>query len=356
MPELQDAKEGDILDLFEVAARHRASDLLLTAGSAPVLRAAGELCRLRAPALEEAAVRRMVYSVMSEREIAAFERDGEVDMAVTVRGRRFRGNVYRQRDCLAAAFRLVPSEIPGFEELGLPPVLKELCLLPQGFILVTGPTGSGKSTTLAAMIEHINRNQRRHVITIEDPIEFLFRSDRSVVEQREVGRDTGSFASALHHALRETPDVIMVGEMRDVETIAAALTAAETGHLVMATLHTGSTVQSIDRIIDVFPPHQQGQVRLQLSFTLLAVVTQKLVPAADGGGLVLASELLRNIPSTSNLIREGKTQMLAGILETQGRLGMHTMDSSLADLYRRGRISREEAVRRMEHPQSLERA
>jgi twitching motility protein PilT len=291
---------------------------------------------------------------MTDAEIAEFERNGEVDMAANIEGRRFRGNVYRQRDALAAAFRLVPLNIPSISELGLPHVLTELSLASQGFILVTGPTGSGKSTTLAAMIGHINDNRRSHIITIEDPIEFVFKNRRSIVDQREVGRDTPSFASALRHSLRETPDVIMIGEMRDQDTIAAALTAAETGHLVMATLHTGSTIQAIDRIIDVFPPHQQGQIRLQLSFTLLAVLSQKLIPEKNSITQVLATELLRNTPAISNVIREGKTQMLAGILETQARMGMHTMDSSVLDLYRSGSITREEAQRRLEHPKALD--
>ena len=343
-----------IVDLFEKAVEVKASDLLLTARTPPTLRVNGELRFLKTDPLEDDEVRKMVYAVMTDAEIATFERDGEVDMAANISGRRFRGNIYRQRDAVSAAFRLVPLEIPGVQELGLPPALEELSLLPQGFILVTGPTGCGKSTTLASLVEHINQNRRAHIITVEDPIEFVFKNRKSIVDQREVGRDTTSFASALRHSLRETPDVIMIGEMRDQDTIAAALTAAETGHLVMATLHTGSTVQSIDRIIDVFPPHQQGQIRLQLSFTLLAVVSQKLIPDKDGEGLALATELLRNSPAISNLIREGKTQMLAGILETQARLGMHTMDSSLLDLYRAGRISREEAARRLEHPQALE--
>jgi twitching motility protein PilT len=346
--------QKDVLELFEAAVQAGASDLLLTANTPPAVRLNGELRFLERPPLDPQAVRELAYSVMTDLEIAAFERDGEVDMAVTVTGRRFRGNIYRQRDAVAAAFRLVATSIPPIRELGLPPALEELALVPQGFILITGPTGSGKSTTLAAIIEHVNRQRRAHVITIEDPIEFVFTSKQSVIDQREVGRDTASFASALRMALRETPDVIMVGEMRDVETISAALTAAETGHLVLTTLHTGSTVQSIDRIIDVFPPHQQGQIRLQLSFTLLAVLSQKLVPTADGKGLALATELLRNTPATSNVIREGKTQMLAGILETQARMGMHTLDSSLLDLYRRGVITREEAARRMEHPQALD--
>jgi twitching motility protein PilT len=345
----------DILSLFEAAVAENASDLLLTANTPPVLRLNGELRFLERPPLDAETVRKMAYAVMTDAEIAAFERDGEVDMAANAANRRFRGNIYRQRDALAAAFRLVPMTIPEIQKLGLPAALEELSLVPQGFLLITGPTGSGKSTTLASIIEHINRHRRAHVITIEDPIEFVFNSKKSVIDQREVGRDTGSFASALRHALRETPDVIMVGEMRDTETIAAALTAAETGHLVLATLHTGSTVQSIDRIIDVFPPHQQGQVRLQLSFTLLAVLTQKLVPMADGTGLALGTELLRNNPAIANMIREGKTQMLAGVLETQARLGMHTMDSSMIDLYRRGLITREDAARRMEHPQALDR-
>jgi twitching motility protein PilT len=343
-----------ILELFETAVRFRASDVLLTANTPPTLRVSGELRFLDLPPVDETALRKMVYAVMTDTEIAEFEKHGEVDMAANSAGRRFRGNVYRQRDSLAAAFRLVPGQIPEITELGLPTPLEELSLVPHGFILVTGPTGSGKSTTLAAMIGHINSHRRAHIITIEDPIEFVFKNRKSIIDQREVGRDTRSFAVALRHALRETPDVIMIGEMRDQETIAAALTAAETGHLVMATLHTGSTVQSIDRVIDVFPPHQQGQIRLQLSFTLLAVLSQKLVPTKDGTDLALATELLRNTPAISNLVREGKTQMLAGILETQARMGMHTMDSSILDLYRSGQISREVAARRLEHPQALD--
>ena len=342
-----------ILDIFRTAVRLKASDVLLTAKTPPTLRVDGQLRFMDLPPADADDLRKMAYAVMTDGEIARFERTGEVDLAANVGGRRFRGNVYRQRDSLAAAFRLVPSEIPAIGELGLPPALADLALSPQGFILVTGPTGSGKSTTLAALIEHVNANRRAHIITVEDPIEFMFVNSRSIIDQREVGRDTGSFQGALRHALRETPDVIMIGEMRDQETIAAALTAAETGHLVLATLHTGSTVQSIDRIIDVFPPHQQGQIRLQLSFTLLAVLSQKLIPVKEGPGLALATELLRNSPAISNLIREGKTQMLAGVLETQARLGMHTMDSSILDLYRSGRICREDAARRLEHPQAL---
>jgi len=346
--------ETGIIDLFETAVRTGASDLLLTANTPPTLRLSGELRFLDLPPLEEGALRKMVYAVMTDAEIAEFEREGEVDMAANVAAQRFRGNVYRQRDTLAAAFRLVPAQVPAIRDLGLPPALEELALVPQGFILVTGPTGSGKSTTLAAMIGHVNEHRRAHILTVEDPIEFVFTNRKSIIDQREVGRDTPGFASALRHALRETPDVIMIGEMRDLETISAALTAAETGHLVLATLHTGSTVQSVDRIIDVFPSHQQGQIRLQLSFTLLAVLSQKLIPEKNARGLALATELLRNSPAISNVIREGKTQMLAGILETQARMGMHTMDSSILDLYRAGRISREEAERRLEHPQALE--
>ena len=345
---------NDIISLFELAVDSRASDLLLTVNTPPALRVGGELRLETTPPLKEDHLRSIIYAVMTDAEIAEFEKNGEVDMAANVGGRRFRGNVYRQRDAISAAFRLVPLEIPSIEELGLPPVLAELSLAAQGFILVTGPTGSGKSTTLAAMIGHINDHRRSHIITIEDPIEFVFKNRRSIVDQREVGRDTLSFASALRHSLRETPDVIMIGEMRDQETIAAALTAAETGHLVMATLHTGSTIQAIDRMIDVFPPHQQGQIRLQLSFTLLAVLSQKLLPEKDGESQVLATELLRNTPAISNLIREGKTQMLAGILETQARMGMHTMDSSVLDLYRSGRVTREEARRKLVHPKALD--
>jgi len=344
----------DLAPIFEAAQSHGASDILLTADAPPVLRIAGELVHLEMPPLDADATRKQIYSLLSDREIAELEREGEVDFAVTVgKSARFRGNAYRQRGAVACALRLVPTRVPTFEELRLPKVLEDLSLAPQGLVLITGPTGHGKSTTQAAMVDFINRTRACHVITIEDPIEFEHHSARSIVEQREVGRDTGSFARALKHVLRESPDVILIGEMRDLETIAAALTAAETGHLVLATLHTNSAAQSIDRLIDVFPPHQQNQIRIQLSFCLLAALAQRLLPRADGKGLVLATELLRATPAVGNLIREAKGQQIASIIETQAKSGMHTLDASIKRLYREGLVTREEAQRCMANPAAL---
>jgi twitching motility protein PilT len=258
-----------------------------------------------------------------------------------------------QKGAVAAVFRLIPSEIPGVNDLGLPPVLEEMVLQPQGLLLFTGPTGHGKSTTQAALIDVINQKRRCHIVTIEDPIEYLHHPKKSVVDQREVGQDTHSFAAALKHVLRQDPNVVQIGELRDLETMGTALTAAETGHLVLATLHTNSAVQAVDRIIDVFPPYQQNQVRTQLSFCLLAVVAQRLLPRADGQGRVAAFEILRNVPGVANLIREGKTSQITTMVETHGKVGMQTLDASLKDLYQRGLVSREEAARHMNDPQRL---
>jgi twitching motility protein PilT len=344
----------DIRRFFDAALKSNASDLLFTAGSPPCARVNGEIVYFDMPALSAEEVRRLVYAVLTQEQVARFEEKLELDFSISYRDTvRFRGNAYRQRGCVAAAFRLIPSKIPTLEELGLPPVLRELALHPQGLLLVTGPTGHGKSTTQAALIDIINSERRCHVVTIEDPIEYLHFSRRSVIDQREVGEDTRSFADALRHVLRQDPNVIQIGEMRDLETISTALTAAETGHLVIATLHTNSAVQSCDRIIDVFPPHQQNQVRTQLSFCLLAIVSQRLLPRADGKGRVAAVEILRNHPAVANLIREGKTQQLQTVMETQGRLGMQTMDAAVKRLYRDGIITRETATRNMVNPSML---
>ena len=256
---------------------------------------------------------------------------------------------------MAAVFRVIPDRVPQLETLGLPPILKDLALRPQGLLLVTGPTGHGKSTTQAAMVDLINTTRKAHIITVEDPIEFLHRNRLSVVEQREVGDDTQGFAQALRRVLRQAPDVILIGEMRDLETMSAALTAAETGHLVISTLHTNDAVQSVDRILDSFPAHQANQVRSQLSLSLLAVFAQRLLPRADGQGLTVASELLINNPASAHLIREGKTHHLYSVMETHGREGMHTLDLSLKGLYLRGAITKEEALRRMRNPDALTR-
>ena len=264
-------------------------------------------------------------------------------------------NAYFQRASLGAAFRLIPNEMPHFDSLGLPPTIRDLTKKPRGFVLVTGPTGSGKSTTLAAMLDLINKERHEHIMTIEDPIEFLHHHQNCIVNQRELGSDAQSFALGLKAALRQDPDVILVGEMRDLDTIATALTAAETGHLVFATLHTQDTAQTVDRIVDVFPPAQQHQVRVQLSVALQGIVTQQLLPTADGQGRCVATEVLVPTPAVRNLIREGKTHQIYSVLQTGGSHGMQTMDAALADLVRRQKISRELAESRSSTPEELRR-
>ncbi len=339
---------------FEAALRREASDLLFTAGVPPCLRFNGDLRAFDLPPLTSAQTQKLVYSVLTHEQIARFEAERELDFSIQYQDHsRFRGNVYMQRGAVAAAFRLIPSEIPEFETLGLPPVLADLVLQPQGLLLFTGPTGHGKSTSQAALIQIVNQHRHSHIITIEDPIEFVHLSQKSVVDQRDVGQDTHSFAAALKHVLRQDPDVILIGEMRDLETTAAALTAAETGHLVMATLHTNSAIQAVDRIIDIFPPHQQNQIRTQLSFSLLAIVSQRLLPRANGDGRVAAVELVRNVPAVAHLIREGKTSQIATVLETHAKVGMLTMDASLKNLYQRGLVTQEAAARCMVNPQAL---
>jgi len=344
----------DIGDLLNFAAEKGASDLIVTAHCPPILRIDGEMRFLAGKPLDPEETKRLIYGILDDSQIAQFEAEKELDFSLFLRGlQRFRGNVFVQRGCIGAVFRLIPTRMPTLEELGLPPVLEEFALAPQGLILVTGPTGHGKSTTQAAMIHIINRRRRCHIVTIEDPIEFVHENINSVVEQREVGLDTKGFANALRHVLRQAPDVILIGEIRDLDTISAALTAAETGHLVITTLHTNDAVQSIDRLVDAFPPHQQNQVRSQLALSLLAVIAQRLVPRADGRGRSVAVEVMKNIAATAHLIREGKIHNIYTVMETQAREGMCTMDTSLKQLYLKGLITREEARRRMRNPQQL---
>lgn len=345
----------DIAQILKFAIEKKASDVILTAGVPPTVRLKGELINTNAPPLTAELSKQMVYGILTDRQIAEFEQKRELDLSMTLDGRhRFRVNIYLQRGAVGAAFRIIPEKVPELDTLGLPPFVGDLSLRHQGLILVTGPTGHGKSTTLAAMINLINDKRRVHIVTIEDPIEFVHKSKRSVIDQREVGTDTLSFAEALRHVLRQDPDVILVGEMRDLETVSTALTAAETGHLVLATLHTNDAVQSIDRIIDMFPPHQQSQVRSQLSLSLLAVVAQRLIPRSDGEGLALACELLYNNVAVANLIRDGKTQNIYGIMETHAKAGMFTMDYAIKNLYAKGQIEREVAAARMRNPKLLE--
>jgi twitching motility protein PilT len=334
-----------------------ASDVHISPGVPPMLRVNGKIGAFDDfPVLTPADTREIVYSVLNDSQRKRFENERQLDLSYAIPGvARFRVNAFFQRGAVSAAFRLIPTEIKSLEALGLPAPLTEFTRRPRGFVLVTGPTGSGKSTTLASMIDLINRSRDEHILTIEDPIEFLHRHQRCIVNQREIGSDATDFTSALRGALREDPDVILVGEMRDLETISTALTAAETGHLVFATLHTQSTAQTVDRIIDVFPPHQQQQVRMQLSIALQGIVTQQLLETADGSGRVCATEVLIPTPAIRNLIREGKTHQIYSALQTSGSVGMQTMDSHLAELVRRGAITRALAEQRASVPEELKR-
>ena len=344
-------------ELLAEVVEHDASDLHLPVGSPPVMRVRGQLERLpNADKLTAENARELIYGILSTDQQKQLEQKRQLDFSYAVPGlARFRVNAYFQRQSVGAAFRLIPARIRSLQELRMPERLYDLCDRPRGLVLVTGPTGSGKSTTLAALLDRINETRAEHILTIEDPIEFLHRHKKCMINQREVGADTQSFNRALKSVLRQDPDVILVGEMRDTETMATALTAAETGHLVFATLHTQDAPQTIDRIIDVFPPHQQEQIRVQLSTTLVGVCTQQLLPTRDGRGRTVACELLIPTPAVRNLIREGKTHQIYSVMQTGTQYGMVTMDSSLADLVRRGMISRELAQRRSSTPEDLNR-
>jgi twitching motility protein PilT len=333
------------------------SDLHLTAGAPPTVRVHGDLEALpNYPKLSPRSLQGMIYAILPQKLRERFEQELELDMSYSLPGKaRFRVNVYQQRDAIGAAFRLIPFEIKTLDTLGLPAVVADLARFPRGFVVVTGPTGSGKSTTLAGMIDVVNTERAGHIMTVEDPIEFLHKHKRCIVNQREVGADTQGFGQALKHVLRQDPDVILVGEMRDLETISTAITAAETGHLVFATLHTQDAPQTIDRIIDVFPPHQQQQVRVQLATTLQGVVTQQLIQTADGQGRVVASEVLVATPGIRNLVREGKVHQIYSAMQAGGRYGMQTMDMSLAQHVKAGRVSQQMAFERCHDPEELQR-
>jgi twitching motility protein PilT len=333
-----------------------ASDLHLTAGSPPMVRIRGRMRPLDYAPMTPQVCREVVYSFLNNDQRKKLEEEWQIDLSYSVPGKaRFRVNAFFQRASIGAVMRTIPQDIPAFETLSLPPVLMDFIKKPRGFVLVTGPTGSGKSTTLASMIDKINEARHEHIMTIEDPIEFLHRHKSCIVNQRELGTDAQSFGKALKAALRQDPDVILVGEMRDLETMQTALTAAETGHLVFATLHTQDTAQTVDRIVDSFPPEQQHQVRSQLSIALQGIVTQQLLPTADGQGRVCACEVLVPTPAVRNLIREGKTHQIYSALQTGGAHGMQTMDAALADLVRRQKITRELAETRSSAPEELRR-
>jgi twitching motility protein PilT len=335
----------------------RASDVHLTPGFAPAIRVRGRITPMEDyPELTPQETREVVYSILNDAQRKQFENNQQLDFAYAIPNvARFRVNCYFQRGAISAAFRLIPHEIQSLESLGLPLVLEEFARKPRGFVLFTGPTGSGKTTSLASMVDLINSEREEHILTIEDPIEFLHTHKKCIVNQREIGADAIDFAHALKAALRQDPDVILVGEMRDLETISTALTAAETGHLVFATLHTQSTAQTVDRIIDVFPTHQQQQVRMQLSVALQGIVTQQLLPTADGSSRIVACEVLVPTPAVRNLIREGKTHQIYSALQTSGAVGMQTMDAHLAQLVRMGKITRSLAEQRASIPEELRR-
>jgi twitching motility protein PilT len=350
-------RKFDFAEVLTRMAQEKASDVHLSPGFPPAIRLRGKITALEEYGrLSPQDTRDTVYSLLNDDQRKRFESNKQLDLAYAVPGvSRFRVNCFFQRGSISAAFRRIPHEIPKLQELGLPAVLEEFTRKPRGFVLVTGPTGSGKSTSLAAMIDIINASRDEHILTIEDPIEFLHQHQRCIVNQREIGADADDFALALKSALREDPDVILVGEMRDLETMSTALTAAETGHLVFATLHTQSTAQTVDRIIDVFPSEQQKQVRMQLSIALQGIVTQQLLPTEDGAGRVVACEILVPTPAVRNLIREGKTHQIYSAIQTSGSLGMQTMDAHLAQLVRANRISAKLAEQRASVPEELKR-
>ena len=347
--------EIDFAELLLEVVDRRASDLHLTAGAPPTVRVRGRLQAVDGyPTLTPTDTRELIYSILSNDQRQKLENNWQLDFAYSVPGRaRFRVNAYFQRSALGAAFRLIPFDIAPLESLGLPPAVGEMANRPRGLVLVTGPTGSGKSTTLASLIDVINETREEHIMTIEDPIEFLHRHKKCIVNQRELGTDATTFAEALKAALRQDPDVILVGEMRDMETISTAITAAETGHLVFATLHTQSAPQTIDRIIDVFPAEQQDQVRVQLAGTLQGIITQNLVPTADGGGRTAALEILIPDDAVRNLIRQAKVEQIYSVMQTSSSRGMQTMEQSLADLALRRVITSDIAFSRSSKPDQL---
>ena len=333
----------DITDLLKYSVGNNASDLHLSAGLMPMIRIDGDMRKLELEPMQHKEVFKLVYDIMNDQQRKELEDNLEVDFSFALPGvARFRVNVFHQNRGIGAVFRTIPSKVLTLEDLKCPPIFKKISEAPRGLVLVTGPTGSGKSTTLAAMIDYVNESFHEHILTIEDPIEFTHKSQRSVIAQREVHYDTFSFAAALRSVLREDPDVVLIGEMRDLETIQAAITIAETGHLVFATLHTNSAAQSIDRMVDVFPSHQQPQVRTQLANMLMAICAQRLVPAI-GGGRVVAAEIMINNSAIRSLIREGKTHQIDTAIQTGADQGMQTMDRTLAKLIQTGVITYESA-------------
>jgi twitching motility protein PilT len=347
-------EETHLDDLLRLVVEKGGSDLHLCVGVPPIIRIDGQLTPAPFDRITPQESQRMVYDILTDEQIQRFESTLELDCSYSLaKISRFRVNVFKDKGTIASAFRVIPTRIPTLEELNLPRVLGDLSRKKRGLILVTGPTGSGKSTTLAAMINQINQERSEHIITVEDPIEYLHNHGRSIINQRELGMDTKAFQNALRASLREDPDVILVGEMRDLETIHLAVTAAETGHLVFATLHTNNAAQTVDRMVDVFPPGQQEQIRFQLSNNLEAVLCQQLVPKAGGPGRVCAMEIMTCTPAVRNLIREAKAHQITSAIQTSANVGMQTMDQCLRDLYQRGAITFEEALSRAMQPEEL---
>lgn len=346
--------EVHIDDLLNIVVDKGASDLHLCVGVPPIVRIDGELIALNYTKFDGLGTQRMIYDILSDEQIQRFEQQLELDFSYALGAKaRFRVNIYRDRGAVACAFRLIPTKIPTIRDLGLPAVLEELTRKPRGIVIVTGPTGSGKSTTLAAMINQMNSERNAHVITIEDPVEYLHQHGKCIINQREVGQDTHEFSNALRAALREDPDVILVGEMRDLDTMSNAIRAAETGHLVFATLHTNSAASTVDRIVDSFPASQQDQVRLMLSNSIQAVLCQQLLPRAGMPGRICAMEIMIATPAIRNLIREAKTHQITSIIQTSSNVGMMTMDQHLRELYVRGLISFDDAMTRAMNPEEL---
>ena len=352
-----DEREPNLAEFLYAVLDNGASDLHLTVGLPPTLRLHGELQPLKGyRKLLPQDLQELIYSMLTQKQREVFEENLELDLSYTLPGvARFRVNVFQQRGSIGSVMRLIPFEIKDLEALGLPASVKEFASLRRGLCLVTGVTGSGKSTTLAGLIDLVNSNRREHIMTVEDPIEFLHNHKLSAVNQREVGSDTHGFANALKHALRQDPDVILVGELRDLETISTALTAAETGHLVFATLHTQDAPQSVDRVIDVFPPHQQEQIRVQLAGTIAGIVSQQLIPTADGKGRAVAAEVLIATPAVRNLIREAKTHQIYTSMQAGGKFGMQVMDQHLAELVKKGRVNYDMALERCHHVEEFNR-
>lgn len=344
----------DLIKILNQGIERKASDIHLTVGVPPIFRIFGELVSMGGSPLTSDDTLNLTKQALKEKQLKKLEELGELDFSYSSPGMaRFRVNAYRQRNSYGLALRVIPMSIPTMESLGLPEIVKDLARLPRGLVLVTGPTGSGKSTTLATVIDQINKERNSHILTLEDPIEYIHRHNKSIVNQREIGSDSISFGNALRGALREDPDVILVGEMRDLETISIAITAAETGHLVLSTLHTLGAAKTIDRVIDVFPPHQQQQIRVQLASVLEAVVSQQLLMRADGDGRVAAFEVMIATPAIRNLIREDKIHQIDTMIQTGSMHNMLTMDNSLVGLYRKGLIKKETALNQAFNPSEI---